>query len=76
MKNVLNKCMKNLLKLNNNLAIYLPVKKLLFTIKILLFFSLVTIEQETLSDVYDRICEIIDREETVDHAWIPSKEKI
>jgi len=36
----------------------------------------ITIEQETLSDVYDRICEIIDREETVDHAWIPSKEKI
>jgi hypothetical protein len=37
---------------------------------------LVTIEEENLSDVYDRICEIIDHEETVHQAWIPSKEKI
>ncbi len=40
------------------------------------FFILATIEEETLSIVYDRICEIIDQEEKVDHAWIPSKEKI
>ncbi|CAF0856080.1 unnamed protein product [Adineta steineri] len=36
----------------------------------------VTIEEEQLSDVYDRICEVIEHEEAVTHAWVPSKEKI
>ncbi len=39
-------------------------------------YILVTIQEETLSDVYDRICEIIDREALVHHAWLPSKEKL
>ncbi len=34
------------------------------------------IEDETLSDVYDHICEIIDREQSLDHVWIPTKEKL
>jgi guanylate kinase/C-terminal processing protease CtpA/Prc len=36
----------------------------------------ITIQEDTLSEVYDRICDIIEQEEKVDHAWIPSKEKI
>lgn len=36
----------------------------------------VTIDEESLSDVYDRICEVIDREQRIDHFWVPSKEKI
>ncbi|CAF4138584.1 unnamed protein product, partial [Rotaria sp. Silwood2] len=35
-----------------------------------------TIEEENLSDVYDRICEFIDHENTVKSVWIPSEEKI
>ncbi|UJR30241.1 hypothetical protein I4U23_017779 [Adineta vaga] len=35
-----------------------------------------TIEAATLSDVYDRMCEVMKHEESVTHAWIPSKEKI
>lgn len=34
------------------------------------------IEDETLGDVYDHICEVIDREQSLDHVWIPSKEKL
>jgi len=34
------------------------------------------IEDETLSDVYDHICEVIDREQSRDYVWIPSKEKL
>jgi hypothetical protein len=40
-----------------------------------LFFVLAVVEDETLSDVYDHICEIIDREQSLDHVWVPSKEK-
>ena len=36
----------------------------------------VTIEAENLTDVYDRIKEVIEREETVTHAWLPSREKL
>lgn len=36
----------------------------------------VTIEEETLAEVYNRVCEVIEREESVRYAWIPSKEKI
>jgi len=34
------------------------------------------LEDETLSDVYDHLCEIIDREQSLDYVWIPSKEKL
>lgn len=40
------------------------------------FFLLAVIEDETLSDVYDHICEVIDREQSLDYVWIPSKEKL
>ncbi|CAF3236984.1 unnamed protein product, partial [Rotaria sp. Silwood2] len=36
----------------------------------------VTIEEENLSDVYDRICEVMDHENTVKSVWIPTEEKI
>jgi hypothetical protein len=39
-------------------------------------FFLAIIEDETLSDVYDHICEVIDREQSLDHVWIPTKEKL
>ncbi|CAF0737147.1 unnamed protein product [Adineta steineri] len=34
------------------------------------------IEDETLGDVYDHICEVIDREQSLDHVWVPTKEKL
>ncbi|CAF1354687.1 unnamed protein product [Rotaria sordida] len=36
----------------------------------------VTIDEENLSDVYDRIREIIDHENRIKYAWMPSDEKI
>jgi len=69
--------MKNALKLNNNLVMFLLVKISYFIEnKYLLVFILATIEEESLSDVYDRICEVIDHEETVNRVWVPSKEKV
>jgi hypothetical protein len=69
--------MKNALKLNNNLVMFLLVKISYFIEnKYFLFFILATIEEESLSDVYDRICEVIDHEETVNRVWVPSKEKV
>ncbi|CAF2449682.1 unnamed protein product [Rotaria sp. Silwood2] len=34
------------------------------------------VEEETLSDVYDHICAVIDREQSLEYVWIPSKEKL
>lgn len=34
------------------------------------------VEEESLSDAYDQICEIIDREQAVDTVWVPTKEKL
>jgi len=34
------------------------------------------VEEETLNDVYDRICDIIDREQSLESVWVPSKEKL
>jgi hypothetical protein len=34
------------------------------------------VEEESLSDSYDRICDIIDREQSIDHVWVPSREKL
>ncbi|CAF5212013.1 unnamed protein product, partial [Rotaria magnacalcarata] len=34
------------------------------------------IEEETLSDVYDHICAVIDREQSLDYVWIPAKDKL
>jgi hypothetical protein len=45
-----------------------------FVRNIILFLAI--IEDETLSDVYDHICEVIDREQSLDHVWIPTKEKL
>ena len=44
--------------------------------KITFVYILATIEGENLSDVYDRICEVINNENTVDFVWVPSDEKI
>lgn len=40
------------------------------------FFLKAIVDEDSLSDVYDRICEVIDREQSLDHIWIPSKEKL
>ena len=76
MKNVLNKCSKKPLKLNNNSEIFLQVNTIRLNIQFFYEFLLVTIQEEALADVYERICEVIEQEDKVDHAWIPSKEKI
>ncbi|CAF3465528.1 unnamed protein product [Rotaria sp. Silwood1] len=34
------------------------------------------VEEETLNDVYDHICAVIDREQSLEYVWIPSKEKL
>jgi len=65
--------------LNNNLVMFLQVKYFIekFKLNSLRFvFFLAVIEDETLSDVYDHICEVIDHEQSRDHVWIPSKEKL
>lgn len=40
------------------------------------FFFLAVVEDDSLSDAYDHICEIIDREQSLDYVWIPSKDKL
>jgi hypothetical protein len=40
------------------------------------FLSSGIVEEESLSDAYDQICEIIDREQAVDMVWVPTKEKL
>ena len=41
------------------------------------FVSFVAVvEEETLGDVYDRICDTIEREQALEHVWLPSKEKL
>ena len=37
---------------------------------------LAVIDEETLGDVYDRICDVIEREQSLDHVWVPSKDKL
>ena len=37
---------------------------------------LVTIEEDNLEEVYERICEVIDEEQNVPYVWMPSKDKI
>lgn len=41
-----------------------------------LFVFLAVVEDDSLSDVYDHICEIIDREQSLEYVWIPSKDKL
>ena len=42
----------------------------------LVLLVLAVIDEETLGDVYDRICDVIEREQSLDHVWVPSKDKI
>ena len=42
----------------------------------LTFCFLAVVEDDSLSDVYDHICEIIDREQSLEYVWIPSKDKL
>ena len=37
---------------------------------------LVTIKEESLNDVYQRVVEAIDEEQAKDHLWVPSKDKL
>ncbi|CAF1508350.1 unnamed protein product, partial [Rotaria sordida] len=34
------------------------------------------IEEETLNDVYEQTCAVIDREQSLEYVWVPSKEKL
>lgn len=43
--------------------------------KLSIFLS-VTVERDSLEEIYEHICEIIDEEQKVRYTWIPSKEKI
>jgi hypothetical protein len=39
-------------------------------------FILAVVNEDSLNNVYDRICEIIDGEQSCDHVWVPAKEKL